>query len=96
MQIYIPTYKRFTPCLLFNRLCQTQDSEEDIRVAFGAFDQDKDGTVSLKELKSMMSKLGHNLSSEEVEDIFKALDTNGDGQVRSLTKDECSLLPHVQ
>ena len=47
------------------------DQEEELREAFKIFDRDKDGFVSIKELKKVTSMLGASLSKEELEEFTK-------------------------
>ena len=48
---------------------------------FRVFDRDGNGTISSAELKHVMAKLGEKLSDEEVDEMMRAADINGDGQV---------------
>lgn len=59
------------------------DNDEELRIAFSAFDTDKNGSISIAELKKMMSKLDHALTKEEVEGLIKDIDLNKDGEVSS-------------
>jgi len=53
-----------------------------MRDAFKLFDTDGDGTVTAKELKHVMDTLFHmNLSDEELDEMVKDVDQNGDGEV---------------
>ncbi|XP_042323750.1 calmodulin-like protein 3 [Sceloporus undulatus] len=60
---------------------KSADSEEEIRKAFQVFDRDGNGYVSAAELRHIMTKLGEKLTDEEVEDMIKEADVDGDGQV---------------
>ena len=53
------------------------DQEEELREAFKIFDRDKDGFVSIKELKKVTSMLGASLSKEELEEFMKEADLVG-------------------
>eukprot|EP00047_Mylnosiga_fluctuans_P019774 m.85913 g.85913 ORF g.85913 m.85913 type:complete len:145 (+) comp8258_c0_seq2:2842-3276(+) len=57
------------------------DSDEELRIAFDAFDTDKSGSVSISELRTMMGKLEDRPSQEDLEALLRALDSNGDGQI---------------
>ena len=45
------------------------------------FDKNNDGLISSNELRHVMTSLGERLSEEEVEDMIKEADIDGDGQV---------------
>lgn len=45
------------------------------------FDKNNDGLISNKELRHVMTNLGEKLSDEEVDDMIKEADLDGDGMV---------------
>lgn len=45
------------------------------------FDKNNDGLISSTELRHVMTNLGERLSDEEVDDMIKEADTDGDGMV---------------
>jgi len=45
------------------------------------FDKNNDGLISSTELRRVMTNLGEKLSEEEVEDMIKEADLDGDGMV---------------
>lgn len=57
------------------------DSEDELREAFRVFDKNNDGLISSNELRHVMTSLGERLSEEEVDDMIKEADLDGDGQV---------------
>ncbi|KAJ8309463.1 hypothetical protein KUTeg_014337 [Tegillarca granosa] len=57
------------------------DSEEEIREAFRVFDKDGNGFISAAELRVAMTNLGEKLTDEEVDEMIREADTDGDGQV---------------
>lgn len=57
------------------------DSELEIREAFKVFDKDGNGFISSTELRYVMTNLGEKLTDEEVEDMIREADADGDGQV---------------
>lgn len=48
---------------------------------FRVFDKNKDGLISSVELRHVMTNLGEKLSEEEVDDMIKEADMDGDGMV---------------
>jgi calmodulin len=63
-------------------MTQTQlkplSAEEELRKTF---DIDGNGYISADEIKKTMAHLGENLTDEEVNDMIKAADKNGDGRI---------------
>ncbi|KAF0889338.1 hypothetical protein E2562_023641 [Oryza meyeriana var. granulata] len=57
------------------------DADEELREAFKVFDKDKDGLISAAELRHVMISLGEKLTDEEVEQMIREADLDGDGQV---------------
>ena len=45
------------------------------------FDKNNDGFISNNELRHVMTSLGERLSQEEVDDMIREADSDGDGQV---------------
>lgn len=45
------------------------------------FDKNNDGLISSTELRHVMTNLGERLSEEEVDDMIKEADSDGDGMV---------------
>ncbi|KAL7413189.1 putative calmodulin [Mrakia frigida] len=57
------------------------DWEEEIREAFEVFDRNKDGTISATNLKEVMVNLGEKVTLQEVEEMIKEADLDGDGSI---------------
>ncbi|XP_051157313.1 calmodulin-beta-like isoform X3 [Leptopilina boulardi] len=57
------------------------DGEDELREAFRVFDKNNDGSISSMELRHVMTNLGEKLSEEEVDDMIKEADLDGDGMV---------------
>ncbi|XP_058788853.1 calmodulin-A-like isoform X3 [Phymastichus coffea] len=57
------------------------DCEDELREAFRVFDKNNDGLISSVELRHVMTNLGEKLSEEEVDDMIKEADLDGDGMV---------------
>jgi len=49
--------------------------------AFSVFDEDGSGSISLAELRRIMTTYGEDMSPEEVKELFDTLDTDGDGKL---------------
>ena len=56
-------------------------SEKDIYDAFRVFDKDGNGFISPAELRYVMTKMGQELTDEEVDQMIQEADLDGDGQV---------------
>jgi Ca2+-binding EF-hand superfamily protein len=57
----------------------SDEEVERLQTTFSEFDKDKSGKLDLKELKTMIEKLGGTLSDEEAQEAMEQLDKNGDG-----------------
>lgn len=57
------------------------------------FDKNNDGLISSMELRHVMTNLGEKLSEEEVDDMIKEADLNGDGMVNYEGEKSDFLLP---
>merc|ERR1719477_541509 len=55
--------------------------EAELREAFKIFDRDKDGYISMKELKKVTSMLGTVLTKEEIEEFMAEADVDGNGKL---------------
>ena len=49
----------------------------EFREAFSLFDKDGDGTISAKELGTVLKSLGQNPSEEELEELIEEVDADG-------------------
>ncbi|XP_006861864.1 PREDICTED: calmodulin-like [Chrysochloris asiatica] len=63
------------------RKMKDTDNEEEIREAFHVFDKDGSGYISAAELCHMMTNLGEKITDEEVDEMIRKANINGDGQV---------------
>ena len=57
----------------------TEDDE--IIEAFKVFDTDKSGTLNKIELRHILTRIGDKFTDEEVDDIFKQADLDGNGEI---------------
>lgn len=54
------------------------DTEDELKCAFEALDRNHDGYITGAELKAAMVRLGERLTDEEVQEVIRATDSNGD------------------
>jgi len=57
------------------------DTEEELLEAFKVFDRDGNGYVTSHELRNVLTSLCEGTSPEEVEEMIREADIDGDGQV---------------
>jgi calmodulin len=57
------------------------DSEEDIIAAFKVFDVENKGYITQYELRHVMTNLGEKLTEQEVSDMMREADADGDGKI---------------
>lgn len=57
------------------------ETENDLLEAFKVFDKDQDGSITQDELRSVMTNLGQKLTSQELDEMIKEADTDGDGKI---------------
>ena len=75
-----PSY--MTTLQMMARKLGTESNEADELVAaFKVFDKNGDGCISKMELKQVMAQLGENLTDEQLNDMMKEADVNGDGGI---------------
>ncbi|KAK3174851.1 hypothetical protein OEA41_002097 [Lepraria neglecta] len=55
------------------------DSEAELRAAFGVFDKDGSGTIDTAELRHLMKSIGEDLTDEQIEEMIREADKDGDG-----------------
>ena len=63
------------------RKMKDTDSEEEIREAFRVFNKSGNGFISGAELKHVMNNLGEKLTDEEIDEMIRESDIDGDGYV---------------
>merc|ERR1711924_74114 len=66
---------------LMARKMKDTDSEEEIKEAFKVFDKAGNGFISAAELRHVMTNLGEKLTDEEVDEMIREADVDGDGQI---------------
>ena len=75
------------------RKMKDTDSEEEIREAFRVFDKDGNGFISAAELRHVMTNLGEKLTDEEVDEMIREADIDGDGQVNYEGESRLKVVP---
>merc|ERR1712029_142927 len=63
------------------RKMKDTDSEEEIREAFKVFDRDNNGFISAAELRHVMTSIGEKLTDDEVDEMIREADQDGDGRI---------------
>ncbi|GMY05323.1 calmodulin-7 isoform X2 [Fagus crenata] len=66
---------------LMARKMKDSDSEEQLKEAFRVFDKDQDGFISAIELRNVLTNLGEKLTDDEVDEMIREADADGDGQI---------------
>merc|ERR1719401_3008006 len=56
-------------------------SEEEIKEAFDTFDLDKNRFVGAMEIKHILDVIGEEATDEEIDEMIRMCDADGDGQV---------------
>ena len=59
----------------------TEETINQFRFFFNLFDKDSSGTITTKELGTVMRNLGQNPSEEELKQLIREVDLNGDGTI---------------
>ena len=57
------------------------DTEEELIDAFKIFDRDGNGSISAHELRYVMTSTGEQLSDNEIDEMIREADTDGDGYI---------------
>ena len=57
------------------------DLQADVRQAFRMFDHDGSGTVNAEELRQVMMNFGEQLGEDEVDEMMREADVDGDGEI---------------
>ena len=63
------------------RKMKDSDSEDELREAFRVFDRDGNGFIDAAELRHVMVNLGEKLTDEEVDEMMREGDVDGDGKI---------------
>ncbi|KAL3512481.1 hypothetical protein ACH5RR_025198 [Cinchona calisaya] len=66
---------------LMARKIEETVSEDLLKEAFQVFDKDRTGFISAAELRQVLTTQGDKMTDEEVDEMLKEADVDGDGQV---------------
>ncbi|KAH9257753.1 hypothetical protein BASA81_004219 [Batrachochytrium salamandrivorans] len=83
------------PLDAFMDLCSeriaNRDPKQEMERAFGLFDEERTGKITLQVLRKVARDLGEvNITDQELEEMIAEADTNGDGEVTM--EDFCKLM----
>ena len=56
-------------------------SPAELEQAFRMFDRDHDGFIDARELRHLLTNLGEKLTDQEVDEMIREVDVDGDGKV---------------
>merc|ERR1712013_427951 len=59
----------------------TEEQIAEFKEAFSLFDRDNDGTITTKELGTVMRSLGQTPTEQELQDMIHEVDTDGNGTI---------------
>jgi len=65
--------------LMMKKQMQARDVDSEMREAFRVFDRNGDGQISPMELRNVMTSLGEKLTEEEISEMMKEADLDGNG-----------------
>ena len=68
-------------CTMMAPIIKESNSGGDIRTTFQMFDKDGNGFISPAELKYVLTNICNKLTIEEVDELIREVDCDGDGQV---------------
>ncbi|XP_022211038.1 calmodulin-related protein 97A [Drosophila obscura] len=68
-------------CTMMGKQMRETDTEEEMREAFKIFDRDLDGFISPAELRFVMINLGEKVTDEEIDEMIREADFDGDGLI---------------
>ena len=57
------------------------DTEEELKSGFRQFDKDQDGAITFEDLKALMEELEEELSDEELHEMIRVADIEGNGKI---------------
>ena len=67
--------------MMARRMRSPQEEEIELQESFRVFDKNGDGYISTSELRQVMLTLGEKVSDDELAEMIREADFNGDGRV---------------
>ncbi|KAH1003088.1 hypothetical protein HUJ05_011031 [Dendroctonus ponderosae] len=64
-----------------DQVLSREEEEKELRDAFRVFDKHNRGYITASDLRAVLQCLGEDLSEEEIEDMIKEVDVDGDGRI---------------
>ncbi|PWN22265.1 EF-hand [Microstroma glucosiphilum] len=80
LTLYIPKPQFYPPSSSIHA-SQTEEQISEFKEAFSLFDKDGDGSITVKELGTVMRSLGQNPTEAELQDMVNEVDADGNGCV---------------
>ena len=74
-------YKEFVDLIKDVMKIKGEQGNQDMRRAFAIFDQDGNGSISASELKTVLDRIGIQMTDSEIANTIQEADTDGDGEV---------------
>jgi len=66
---------------MMTKQMKSEHSVEEIKEVFRVFDKDNSGKISAAELRQVLTTVGQTLRDEEIDEVLKEADINGNGQI---------------
>ena len=66
---------------LMKKQIKNMDPEDELRELFQIYDINSDGLISAMEVQTVMSKQGESINNEELKEIIREADLDGDGYI---------------
>ena len=60
---------------------RSMSNDDDLKKRFEMFDKDGDGRITADEVRAILKQLGDELCDDEVDDVIREADTDGDGTI---------------
>ncbi|ESN92686.1 hypothetical protein HELRODRAFT_164773 [Helobdella robusta] len=67
--------------IISKRIKNPKTTPEELRDAFQVFDKQGNGLISVQDLRTSLTSLGERLSNEELDELIREVDQNGEGMI---------------